>query len=325
MNLSEAITQYLQLRRAKYAVTTWRMDEVMLNRLLKECGDIPIEDVTPNHIQNLFYAPTVGLVHHMAGSTFNVNRSRLGKFCQWALDEGLLTVDPMRKVERRKELKRARRRLTGTEMAAVIDATDHPRDRILLALACNTGLRVRDILNLKVGNVDIDGGYLIATISKTQEQKMLPITMDLDCELRSWLAFYRYECEGLEPDWYLVPGRYDWGWVRDGEGAVSERGSSLRPDRPIGYPFRIIHAALAAVGADGDREGFHTLRRSAGRLVYEESIAAGDPRAIHVAQAFYGHAEARMTQHYIGTDEEHRKLDELLKGKPFLTGVGETK
>lgn len=319
MNLSDAINGYLDMRRSKFARTTWRMDVSLLHRLHQDVGEIPAAALSATHISDFFYAEGTGLVHTMTGSTFNVNRSRLAGFCRWATDEGVLDVDPMRKVERRKEVRRARKRLTGPEMAAVIDTADHPRDRALLALACNTGLRVRDILALKVGDLDLDGGYLIAKISKTQEEKVFPITADLDGELRKWIAFYRYECDGLEPEWFLVPGRYDWGWVRDTNGEIAERGSSLRPDRPIGYPFRIIHAALSAAGFDGKGEGFHTLRRSAGRAVYEQAVAAGDPRAIHIAQAFYGHADARMTQHYIGTDEEKRKLDELLRGKPFLT------
>lgn len=319
MNLSDAIAGYMDMRRAKFARTTWRMDESVLRRLLACVGEMPAGELTAAHISDFFYAEGTGMVHSMTGSTFNVNRSRLGSFCRWATDEGHLASDPMRKVERRKELKRHRQRLTGPEMAAVIDTADHPRDRALLALACNTGLRVRDILMLKVGDVDLDAGYLIATISKTKEEKVFPMTADLHEELRIWLEFYRYECDGLEPEWFLVPRRYDWGWVRDKDGEVNERGSSLRPDHPIGYPFRIIHDALSAAGFDGKGEGFHTLRRSAGRAVYEQAVAAGDPRAIHIAQAFYGHADARMTQHYIGTDEERRKLDELLRGKPFLS------
>lgn len=306
------------MRRTRYAKTTWVNDECALNRLLRSCGDMPVYDLAPEHITHLFYAEVTGMVHRQ-GSTFNVNRSRIQGFCRWATDEGLMTADPMRKVERRKELKRHRQRLTGPQMAEVIDTCDHPRDRALVAVACNTGLRVRDILTLKVGDLDLDGGYLIARISKTQEEKAFPVTADLDGELRKWIEFYRFECEGLEPGWFLLPARYDWGWVRDQDGAISERGSSLRPERPIAYPFRIIHKALAEAGYDGLGEGFHTLRRSAGRAVYEQAVAAGDPRAIHIAQAFYGHAEARMTQHYIGTDEEKRKLDELLRGKKFLS------
>lgn len=310
MNLSEAIGAYLTIRRARKAKQTVRCDEVALYKLLGQTGDIPVGDLDSVHMETYFYDEATGLASTVQASTFNINRSRMVQFTKWLLAEGHVTVDPMRKVEGRTAEKKARKRLSAGQMATAIESCAHPRDRALVALACNTGLRISSILGLRVRHLDLDSGIIIAPVPKTHREMVMPITHDLDGEMRLWLDHYRFEFGYLDPEWFLVPARHPWGW---------NQATTLRPDKRMGDPWRVIHDALAAVGVDAKGEGFHTMRRSAGRVLFENAVEAGDPRAIHIVQAFYGHAEARMTQNYIGTDEERRRLHELMRGQRFLT------
>lgn len=309
MNLSDAIGTYLDARRGRKAKQTVRCDEVALYKLLRQTGNIPAGTLDTGHMESYFYDPVFGLATSVQSSTFNINRSRMAMFTRWLVAEGHVTTDPMRKVESRKALKKNRRRLSIEQMTAAIESCKHPRDRALVALACNTGLRISSILGLRVRSLDLDSGILIAPVPKTQQEIVMPITADLDGEMRLWLDHYRFELGALDPEWYLVPARHAHGW---------EGSCTLAPDKRMGVPWRVIHEAFEAIGVDAKGEGFHTMRRSAGRALFENAIAAGDPRAIHIVQAFYGHAEVRMTQNYIGTDEERRRLHELMRGQRFL-------
>ena len=317
MNLSDAIDRYLDLRAAKCAKSTVRCDAGALRRLLADVGNIRVKDLTRDHLREHFYCRK-GVINRVNGATFNDERARVKAFVEWAIDENLLTSNPIRGIDRRRVGQRERLRLTPTEMIDLIEACEHPRDRVLVSIACNTGLRSHALSTLKVGDVDLDNGFLRSYSSKTDNQKLHPITLDLDIELRRWFKHYQDECGPLQPDWYLAPARWRLGRVGP-TGSFDGSISVLRPTEPVGRPLRAVHQALEAIGLDEKGAGFHTLRRSSGRAVFEAAVADGDPRAIHLAREHLDHSSVMLTESYIGTTHEKQKLNETLKGRAFLT------
>lgn len=327
LTLSDAIEAYLKIRRVKFKPTTTRCDANDLRRLLAHVGNVRLDKLTKDHLIDYFYG-THGRINSkarysdgpIAASTFNVERGRVKTFLDWCVEEGYIPVSPMRGVDRRRVGVKDRLRLTPEQMVELIEGAEYPRDRIVLALGCNTGLRSHAIANLRVGDVDLGAGVLRAYTSKTETTRGLPITLDLDVELRRWLAYYQDQCGPLQADWFLCPARYRFGWFVDpATGERDDDTSVIRPTVSVGRPVRIVHAGLARLGLDAKGEGFHTLRRSSGRAVFEAALEDGDPRAIHVAQAFLQHENAAMTQHYIGTSHERQRLDETMRGQAFLT------
>lgn len=323
MNLSDAIDRYLDVRRAKCAKSTSRCDANNLRHMLAHIGNVKMRDLSRDHMFDYFYG-SKGRINHvvrgvpLAASTFNAERGRIAAFLNWAVDEGYMQVSPLRGVERRRVGTRERLRLSPEQMIDLIERTEYPRDRMLLSLGCNTGLRAHALAALRVGDVDLDRGYIRSYSSKTDNHKLHPITLELDRELRTWLTYYQNECGPLDPGWYLTPARWRLGRaapVGGFEGSVTV----LRPTEPVGRPIRVVHQALERIGLDSEGAGFHTLRRSSGRAVFEAAVADGDARAIHVAREFLDHSNAAMTELYIGTNHEKQRLEETLKGRAFLT------
>ncbi|PFK01437.1 tyrosine-type recombinase/integrase, partial [Bacillus cereus] len=105
------------------------------------------------------------------------------------------------------------------------------RNYILFVMGINTGLRISDILKLKVG--DVQGSHISMREMKTGKQKRIQITSSLKRELK-WFN------EGREDEEYLLKSR---------------KGKN----RPIGrsMAYKILKSTAAEFGLD--EIGTHTL------------------------------------------------------------------
>ncbi|MCQ6341321.1 tyrosine-type recombinase/integrase, partial [Bacillus cereus] len=117
------------------------------------------------------------------------------------------------------------------------------RNYILFVMGINTGLRISDILKLKVG--DLKGSHISMREMKTGKQKRIQITAALKRELR-WFT------ENREDDEYLLKSRQG-------------------KNRPIGrsMAYKILSGAAAEFGLD--EIGTHTLRKTYGYHMYMQT------------------------------------------------------
>src|SRR6266436_1392378 len=126
-----------------------------------------------------------------------VNEPQLLHHCQRVL------AMPLKRHE-----KRAIAYLTRAEIEAVIAAPDLStwhgrRDRALLALALQTGLRVSELINLSRGDVVLGTGAHVRCMGKGRKERATPIRKDSVKVLRDWLA----ERGGAETDPLFVSNR----------------------------------------------------------------------------------------------------------------------
>lgn len=63
-------------------------------------------------------------------------------------------------------------------------------------LPFSTGHRIQTIINLKVGDVDLDEGYVNVNIQKNTNTRRISIINKLNRILRDYIAFYRCDDEG---------------------------------------------------------------------------------------------------------------------------------
>ncbi len=117
------------------------------------------------------------------------------------------------------------------------------RNNILFVMGINTGLRISDILKLKVG--DLKGSHISMPEMKTGKQKRIQITAALKRKLR-WFN------ENREDDEYLLKSRQE-------------------KNRSIGrsMTYKILSGAAAEFGLD--EIGTHTLRKTYGYHMYMQT------------------------------------------------------
>lgn len=117
------------------------------------------------------------------------------------------------------------------------------RNYILFIMGINTGLRISDILKLKVG--DLKGSHISMREMKTGKQKRIQITAALRRELKWYI-------EDMEDYEYLIKSRQG-------------------KNRPIGrsMAYKILSGAAAEFGLD--EIGTHTLRKTFGYHMYMQT------------------------------------------------------
>lgn len=331
--IDEAVDCYLQLRRAKFSHDTWVNDRSQLRRLARALNGLQVGSITPERMEHFFLGPG-GLAEEMAPSSFNKVLSRVDTFFAFCRRRGWIKGDPLGEVERLPVTRRERLRLAPAELVRLQDQAEHPRDRAVLAVACNTALRAGEIADLRLRDVDLDGGWLHVRITKSHIEDQMPITLELDQEMRAWLTYYaEHVTSPPGPDAYLFPAKAPGRWraSTDDDPVDRVRGSALvyvhgalRPGHPIRKPAEIVQRALRSAGFEiGPGEGLHTIRRSLARAYFERESEQGNDVALRATAALLHHSSTQVTEHYLGLNHEKVRRDRSLRGKSFLVALAD--
>lgn len=152
------------------------------------------------------------------------------------------------------------------------------RDLLLFVLGINTGIRISDLLALKVGDV-WDGEKVREFLYiKEDQEKAYYINRSVKSEIEIYLAKDDYKDED-----FLFKSKKD-----------------LKPiTRQQAY--RIIHNAAKEVGVV-EKVGTHTLRKTFGYHAYRKGIA------ISLLMSIYNHHSPAETLRYLGIDKKDEKL-----------------
>ena len=172
--------------------------------------------------------------------------------------------------------------LTATEVDALLDAPDSERwegrrDRALLALAIQTGLRVSELTGLNCGDLTLGAGAHLRCEGKGRKQRAVPFTANTVAVLRVWLQ----ERGGLagEP---LFPTRTGRRLSRD---AIERRVT--------------IHAVTATQRCPSLIDKTitpHVLRHTAAMALLQAGVDTS------VIALWLGHEDIRSTQIYLHAD-----------------------
>jgi integrase/recombinase XerD len=172
--------------------------------------------------------------------------------------------------------------LTDPEIDALIAAPDPGtwtgrRDRALLAVAIQTGLRASELTGLTIADIHLGTGAHLSCLGKGRKQRVTPLTRENVALLRDWLA----ERDGLPAD-PLFPAR---------------RGNRLSRD---GLQHRVTHhsrqAAWDCPTLNTKKVTPHVLRHTAAMRLLRAGVD------VTVIALWLGHEQVATTQVYIHAD-----------------------
>lgn len=153
-----------------------------------------------------------------------------------------------------------------------------PKYFIMYMIGIYSGLRISDILKLKVR--DVRGKDKIKVREKkTGKEKLFPVNKELAAALDDY-------CEGKKDYEYIVPS------ARAVNKAVSRE-----------YAYRVIHAAGEQFGLDN--LGTHTMRKTFGYHFYLQT------KDIVLLMRIFNHNDQSKTLRYIGI--EQTTIDQAMK------------
>lgn len=324
--LSPAIDHYMRFRQSQnYSRGTLKVDAGVLKKFLSVNGNIWCHTITHRHVERHFEEVTKT---RQAASLKN-DHGVLVRFFKWCRHTGRMPVetDPMFGRRQPKAIKRERNRLHVTRFGELLDAAEErdPRDRALCALLLYTLGRDSEVTDLRIRDLDLTGGWLKVRIHKTGAEDTLPVSAELDAEMRKWLTHYSRVSKGLEPWHYLVPARGVFP-IKDDKGRILRHNSTYRPDKKIGGAGRIVTPILEKIGfpvtdENGKPcgEGSHTIRRSGARALFDQLVGSGYDGSLRLVQSMLHHASASMTEHYLGITADRRTRDDILRGKKMYS------
>jgi integrase/recombinase XerD len=181
--------------------------------------------------------------------------------------------------------------LSPDEVLRLLDAAPPPRDRVLLQVAYGCGLRLNDLLHLRV--TDIDSARMVIHIrqGKGAKDRLVPLSLRLLQELRAyWLA--------CRPRTWLFPGQ-------TADGTLTASNIQRRFGRLVKQVGLNKHCSM------------HTLRHSYATHLLEAGVD------VLTLKALMGHASLQTTARYlhVSTQRLHQTpslLDLLVLPRPSV-------
>lgn len=147
----------------------------------------------------------------------------------------------------------------------------NPRNYIMFILGIYTGLRISDILKLKIRDVQ-NKKYINIREKKTGKQKALEINPTLKKALNNY-------CQDKDPDDYLIKSRVNY-------------------NKPIhrSTAYKILNEAAQQFNIEAF--GTHTLRKTFGYHFYKQT------KDVVILQEIFNHSHPSVTLRYIGIKQE---------------------
>lgn len=222
----------------------------------------------------------------LSAATAARRRSSVRQFYRFALAEGWRTDDPSRRLDAPKQGRPLPKSLSRDEIdrllaaAADRDAAAGLRLVALVELAYASGLRVSELLGLKVEAVRRDPAYLIVR-GKGGKERLAPLNPAARTALKAWLT---------ARDARRKPETPDSPWLFPSSG----RSGHLTPRRFA----QLLDEAAVAAGLDPARVSPHVLRHAFATHLLEGGAD------LRVVQTLLGHADIATTQIYthVATD-----------------------
>jgi integrase/recombinase XerD len=199
--------------------------------------------------------------------------------------EGRLKSDPTENIESPKGLHSLPETLTPGDVDKLLKApdTDTPlgmRDRTMLEVLYATGLRVSELISLKISDINLEVGYLM-TLGKGGKERLVPLGDDAREMVRDYLDSARSRILRLRTSDFLFLNRFG--------GKMSRQGF-----------FKIIKKYALQAGIRKEISP-HTLRHSFASHLLENGA---DLRSV---QMMLGHADISTTQIYTHVTRERLK------------------
>lgn len=277
-----------QLRASPHTVTSYRDTFRLLlkfatQRLHRAPTDLQVVDIDAEMI-GLFLADIESVRGNSARSR-NTRLSAIRSFFRYvAVNEPQLLYHCQRilAMPAKRHEKRAIDYLSRVEMEAVVEGPDLTtwygrRDRALLSLALQTGLRVSELTGLSCGDVILGAGAHVRCIGKGRKERATPIRKDTAKVLRDWLA----ERGGTATDLVFV----------------SNRNQRLSRDAVEQIVRRHVRtASVRCPSLKKKRVTPHVLRHSAAMQLLQNGVDRT------VIALWLGHESVETTQMYIHAD-----------------------
>lgn len=196
MRTIEEFLEYLEVERgfSNHTLSAYHTDLVQFHAFLKERGRFRSWNSVRREDVDAFVAYMKERKY--TSSTITRRVSAIRSFFGYLLRRGRIKKDPTEEIELPKVARRLPRVLSADEMDELLEMpgrSDTPialRDRAMLELAYATGMRVSELVSLKLSSLNLEAGY-VRCIGKRNQERVLPLSATAVQALREYLELGR--------------------------------------------------------------------------------------------------------------------------------------
>lgn len=264
--LSDFAREYLEYSKANKKESSFKRDITSLNQLLPVLGSNRLNKITPFMIERYKQER----LKRAKGATINRDLACLKRMFNLAIKWGKVSYNPVREVKFFKEEPYKERILCEEETERLLSQCKGPAYGIVLT-ALNTGMRLREILDLTWDNVDCITGFITVAHSKSGRIRKIPLNTVLWRYLRGLPRYNEY---------------------------VFPCPKTLTPYRTFGFRS-IFQRAMKRAGIRNCR--FHDLRHTFATRLASRNVD------LPTIQELLGHSTLNMVKRYAHPTAEHKK------------------
>lgn len=263
-------------------ISAYRNDLSGLSRWLSRQGAPVLADAGREHLLSYLSERTQGGAQPRSSARL---LSSIRRFYQHLVREGRLPEDPSLRIDAPKLGRSLPKSLTELEVEALLEAPDTNtllglRDRTMLELLYASGLRVSELVSLKLSQVNLQQG-VVRLIGKGGKERLVP----LNDESVSWVRRY------------LTESRVKLNQRHSSEDLfTTQRGSSMTRQA-----FWYLIKRYATTAAINKAMSPHTLRHSFATHLLNNGAD------LRVVQMLLGHSDLSTTQIYTHIAQERLK------------------
>jgi integrase/recombinase XerC len=218
--------------------------------------------------------------------------SSLRSFYKFLMKEGIITTNPLSKVQAPKIEKRLPVFIEEKPMQKLMDEEDNirfdndyhgQRNKMILLLFYSTGIRLSELIGLKINDIDLKR-KTIKVLGKRNKERIIPLTAEMQDEITNFLDLYQVQNFSNE---YLL---------------LTDKGEKLYPK----LVYRVVKTYLSLVSSVQKRSP-HVLRHTFATHLLNKGA---DLNAI---KELLGHSNLAATQVY--THNSIERLKNIYKNK----------
>jgi integrase/recombinase XerC len=184
---------YLNLQKRSSQLTTksYKTDlEQFFSYLNEEAGQTVAADVSSSHIRGFIASLIEG---GMSPRSVNRKLSSLKSFYKYLLRHEAVTSNPAAKIQGPKTPKRLAVFIDESQAETIFsdftfkEGFEGQRDKLIIDILYQTGVRRAELLSLKVSDVDLFGLQL-KVLGKRSKERIIPFSLELKRNLETYLA-----------------------------------------------------------------------------------------------------------------------------------------
>lgn len=235
-------------------IGTYRASAEQLTAALHTAGVTAVVDISRRHVEDFI----AGLVETRSAATASVRFRALQQLFAWLVEEEEITRSPMDRMKPPTVPERPVPVLAVDQVKALIKACEGPgfverRDTAIVRLFLDTGMRLAELTNLAVGDVDLDDD-LALVLGKGRRPRACPFGNKTALALGRYLRMRARHARAADPALWLAEKNRP-PMTHNGVAQVIRRRGQQAGIEAL-HPHQLRHTAahewLAAGGNEGD-------------------------------------------------------------------------